>query len=146
MKFEYFALIGLVSNLLMAMLLPTIIMPIELQNTLGIESNSEYNQNSGIISQDQKENVGNTYNVVNNQESQEELFNADGSRSEGLGGTLSSFIDSIGYGLNKITSYASLLIPFGTLLFNLPGVLGYFVGVVWSFMFILTTINWVRNR
>lgn len=147
MRFEYLTFIGLVTNLLAALMLPTLMLPLEIQEQIGIETKSDYTFNNDIVNNNQRENIGETYNYLRDTEArQEELVSTDEGIVSSVTQTLSALFDPVFNALKKITTYVSFLIPFGTVLFALPSSLGFFLGFFWSFIYFLSFINWIRGR
>lgn len=143
MKFEYFTVIGLTTNLLLALLLPTLLLTDETQSNLGIESNAVI-QDTSIIGQKQKTNTEEIYSTYTQDSQTSELLNTD--RQSTVLGSVSSFFDGLGDALKKIGDYFLLIIPFGSLLLALPNSLGFFLGTIFTFLYGFSFVNWIRGR
>lgn len=143
MKFEYFTVIGLTTNLLLALLLPTLLLTDETQSNLGIESNAVI-QDTSIIGQKQKTNTEEIYSTYTQESQTAELLNTD--RQSTVLGSVSSFFDGLGDALKKIGDYFLLIIPFGSLLLALPNSLGFFLGTIFTFLYGFSFVNWIRGR
>ena len=146
MRFEYLTFLGLITNVLLSIMFPTIIFSDNLQEQLEINSQSNYNTNNDLFTNKQSENIDQSYIFLSNTENTEDLVNTD----EGFVSTLVSgataFFDSVFNAIKKIGFYFSFLIPFGVVLYNLPGVLGFFMGTIWFFLYGFSFVNWLRGR
>lgn len=143
MKFEYFTVIGLVTNLLLALMLPTLFLTTETQEINGIESNVNI-QDTSIVGPKQKENTEQIYSTYTDAENTANLI--DTNRQSTVLGAVSSFFDGLGDALAKIGSYFLLIIPFGSLLIALPSSVGFFIGLLFTFLYGFSFINWIRGR
>ena len=147
MRFEYLTFIGLVCNLLAALMLPNLFLPELVRDNFDIESQSNYDFDNDIVTTKQQENIGESYTYLSNSEKlQEDLISTDEGVVSSITSTLSALFDPVFNALKKIGEFFSFVIPFGTLLFALPGALGFFAGFFWSFIFGLSFVNWIRGR
>lgn len=144
MRLGFIFFIGVFANLMLAGIFPYQLLPND--DAANLVGDDVYNYDlggSGYFGSDEKTATSDLYSNLQDTSSTGDLLATSQQESNILESV--SFFDGLFDGLSKIGTYLSLLIPFSTVLFLLPGGLGLVLGGLYSAITIFGIIRFIRG-
>lgn len=144
MRLEFIFFIGIMSNLLLAMVFPYQLLPTSDANALVGDDYQGYTFSDDTFGSDIKGSTSNLVTTIGNNQNTESLTesqSAEVSILDGVGG----FFDGLFDGLNKIRIYFSLLLPFSAVLGLLPGAIGYVFSLLYQLIAVVAILIFIRR-
>lgn len=144
MRLEFIFFLGIMSNLLLAMVFPYQLLPLDDAQALVGDDYQGYTFSDDTFGSDIKGSTSNLVNTIGDDgttESLTESESAEVSFIDGVGG----FFDGLFDALNKVRVYFSLLLPFSAVIGLLPGAIGYVLSLLYSLVGIVAIIMFIRR-
>ena len=147
MNIQYIFIIGIFFNFLMVGIFPDQLLGEELkQELIGDDYDVGYNfDNNQLFGNKFQSNIEDYYNTNTDGSSLEQIYDAEDAVTlnplESLGGFFDGLLDA----LQKARAYLSFIVPFVTLFYLLPGILGLLLGSVYTGIFALAVIRFIRG-
>jgi len=143
MRLGFIFFLGIFVNLLLASVFPTVLLPEDTATRLIGEDDYEYNYTEISFGSDSEQSATDLYNTLQNDSAGTDLLQTSQQESNFLESI--SFFDGLFDALRKIGSYVSLLFPFATVLFLLPGALGLIFGGLYMAVLVYAIIRFIRG-
>ena len=143
MRLGYIFFLGVFVNLLLASIFPSLLLPESTAQSLIGDDVYLYNFNNASFGTNNQQAVGSLYNTLQNDSAGTELLATSQQESNFLESI--SFFDGLFDALTKGATYLSLIFPFSTLLFLLPGALGIMFGGLYVAVLIYAIIRFIRG-
>jgi len=145
MRLEFILFVGIFTNLLLASIFPYQLLPETTAAALIGDDTYGYDlNNNGYFGTKQKKDASSLYNAVSNESAVNTLTQASTTEVSFLD-SISNFFDGLFDALTKAAVYISLIIPFATVLFLLPGALGLVFGGIYMTMVIIAIVRFIRG-
>ena len=145
MRIEFIMFFGVIVNIFLAMTFPNALLPSDTaSNLIGDDYYNYSTSNNGIFGSKQKSEVTSLVNTISDEEATNDLTQAQTTEVSFLD-SISNFFDGLFDSLGKIAIYFSLLIPFSSVLFLLPGAIGFIFGGIYSIIVIIAIIRFIRG-
>ncbi len=145
MRLEFILFVGIFTNLLLASIFPYQLLPTDTAAALVGDDTYGYDlTNNGYFGTKEKAQTTSLYNSVTDQESVNTLTQATTTEVSFLE-SISNFFDGLFDALGKAAIYISLIIPFATVLFLLPGAMGLVFGGIYMTMVIVAIVRFIRG-
>ena len=144
MRLGFIFFIGIFTNLMLAGIFPYQLLPeTDANNLVGDDVYNYDLGNSGYFGTDEKTATTELYTTLQDNSATGDLLATSQQESNVL--ETISFFDGLFDGLSKIATYVSLIIPFSTVLFLLPGALGLVLGGLYTAVSIYGIIRFIRG-
>lgn len=144
MRLGFIFFIGVFTNLMLAGIFPHQLLPAD--DAASLVGDDVYNYDLGnniYFGTNEKNATTELYQTLQDKEQTGTLLATSQQESNFLESI--SFFDGLFDGLSKIATYISLIIPFSTVLFLLPGALGLVLGGLYSAISVYGIIRFIRG-
>lgn len=146
MKFEFIVLTGVFFNLMMVGFFPHQLLSTDLANDLIAPGSIGYDfTDQDMFNSKYKSSVTDFYETSSDQEQLQQIYNAEDAVTTSPLETTAGFFDGLLDGLQKAKMFLSFIVPFASLFFLFPGLLGIILGGVYSTIFGIGVIRFIRG-
>jgi hypothetical protein len=143
MRLGFIFFLGVFVNLLLASIFPTVLLPADTANSLIGTDTYLYNVEGSPFGSNQKTSTSGLVTTLQDESSSTELLQTNQQESNFIESI--SFFDGLFDSLAKAGKYLSLIIPFASVLFLLPGALGLILGGLYSAVLFYAIIRFIRG-
>jgi len=148
MNLGYIMILGIFVNLMLGGIFPYQLLD---EGTIAIvigdqKINDYYKGSDSIFSDNSKDIVGSYTNELQNQETTTGIISTTNSTFTNiLADTPVSYFDAIVDSMKKVKTIISMLIPFASMFFLIPGFIGYIMGSLYTSVLIYTILKYIRG-
>lgn len=143
MRLGFIFFLGVFVNLLLATIFPYQLLPEDTANRLMGEDTYLYNYDGISFGTNSEDSISDLYSTLENDGAGTELLATSQQESNFLESI--SFFDGLFDALSKAATYISLIFPFSTILFLLPGAFGVMFGGLYMVVLIYAIIRFIRG-
>ena len=148
MNLGYIMVLGIFFNLMLGGIFPyQLLDDSTINQVIGEQKISDYyKDSSGIFDSKTKEITGEYTSSLTNQDTTSGIISTTNSTFTNiLADTPVSYFDAIVDSMKKIKTIISMLIPFASMFFLLPGFIGYIMGSIYTSVLIFATLKFIRG-
>lgn len=147
MKLEFFIILGVFCNLMLASIFPFQLLDTTTATALVGDQEINYDFSGSGFFDDNLKNTNSEFdsNMRNTEDTGDMLSTSNSTFTNVLTGGDFGFFDGIVDSLTKLKTLVSMIIPFASMFFLLPGALGLIIGSLYTAGLIFAIIRFIRG-